>query len=310
MDSTNYANLPAEAVKWLAGGDRCVASSTLFAAMYGVATRCTVQGRAAPSDASDFRLCRLMIESIPDARERLLGLQDIRARGYERVKILSVVKNWDALCAVMDADSPNWRDSKSAPSRKLYEVLHLLNDQAVAKLTSKPDSNATEITGHDEVDVRRGRFLDNELASGGVDTIVLRKTVAHFLNVPVTERDLPGRAALHLVRACIDGIEKLKVAGSDAATKARINKLLETYKGLKDVQAPRGDKASTSVRSYLKGAMTFLWSETHFNRSTPESAAARELFDMMNRKIRAAASQAADAPLTSASSPRRVAAMA
>lgn len=308
MDSTNYANLPPEAVKWLGSGDRGVSSNTLFAALYGVATRCTVQGRAAPSDSSDFKLCRQMIDSIPGARERLLGLQDVRARAYERVKILAVVKHWDALCAIMDADWPDWRESKGLPSRKLYEVIHILADQAVSKLTSKPDSNATEITGHDEVDVRRGSFVAAELASGGVDAIMLRKTVAHYLAVPVTEQDLPGRAALHLVRACVEGIEKLKIAGADSGTKTRINKFVESYKGLKDVPAPRGDKASTSIRHYLKSAMTFLWNETHFSRSTPESAAARELFDMMNRKIRAATAQAAESTLLTASSPRRRAA--
>jgi hypothetical protein len=73
------AAVPPEAVRWLANGRRGVSSNSFISAIYGIDANGD-HYRDAPHDPSDLRRCRLMVESIPGAKELLLSLVDPDAR--------------------------------------------------------------------------------------------------------------------------------------------------------------------------------------------------------------------------------------
>ncbi|MEJ6002745.1 hypothetical protein [Paucibacter soli] len=281
-----YAALKPEAVRWLAHGHRGVSSNTLFALIYGIQTGVDEGSRMAPADSGDFRRCRLMADDIPGARQRILGITDIRAIGYQRDRILTVVKHWDALCALMDSESPDWRSPKaSSPSPKLNAVLRHLASGAMDRVAGLPESQQATISGSDEVDIRRGLFLERELSLNGVDAQRVKRTLEHFQAIPVESPDLDGKTCLHLLRGCLAGVMKIGQIGSDAATQDRAKKLIAGYAGLDKYPVPRNEKATKSIRYHLNSVLTFLWRESHFDLDTAEAKEARLQFESMTRLL-------------------------
>jgi hypothetical protein len=60
---------------------------------------------SSPSDVSDFRRCRLLLECDPALVERFGGMSVISAAWA------ALVQRWPELCSSLDAECPTWRDS-------------------------------------------------------------------------------------------------------------------------------------------------------------------------------------------------------
>lgn len=115
----NALGLPDTAIAWLQQGERGNSSNAMFdAAFEGVfANHNNARVRAdAPADPADFRRCRLLVECCPSVRA-----------GFPRVAKLSlrwasVIAQWDLLCELMDAESPEWR-SRIGRAPKTFKML-------------------------------------------------------------------------------------------------------------------------------------------------------------------------------------------
>lgn len=92
-------------IAWLATGERCPASNTL----YDFALADFTSGIPAyPRTAEDLRRCRLLLEKAPALKE---NLQRVAKAGPEWAQFASF---WDDLCLVQDIESPNWRKAVRA----------------------------------------------------------------------------------------------------------------------------------------------------------------------------------------------------
>ena len=76
-----------------------------------------------PSDPSDLRRCRLMLEMEPQLQPLLH-----KAKGQSAVWD-ALLNNWDSLCATMDEESPDWRTAPGAAS-KTYDAMRSIIDKA------------------------------------------------------------------------------------------------------------------------------------------------------------------------------------
>ncbi|TAL65817.1 MAG: hypothetical protein EPN79_11745 [Burkholderiaceae bacterium] len=117
-------DLGVEAVRWLAVGQIGQSSLALFAMLSGWRRPFDEDLKIVlPCDPSDFGRCRLLIEEVPVMATRLKGLADDPRAMQSGWSIL--IGEWDDLCALHDAEAPNWRsDDGRAP--KLYKRLQLL----------------------------------------------------------------------------------------------------------------------------------------------------------------------------------------
>lgn len=102
-------------VMWLATGRRGMSSETLFTFATGVDAEGD-HGHRYPLDPSDLARCRKLLDQCP---ELVSCLPRVAAAGPEWA---ALVARWDEVCALMDEESPGWRDSKgSAP--KTYALM-------------------------------------------------------------------------------------------------------------------------------------------------------------------------------------------
>ena len=312
MELTSYAALPPEAVRWLANGARGVSSDTLFSIIYGVEALPGSLLRSAPSDPSDFRRCRLMVDGIPGARERLMGIVDVRAHGHLRAQILSIVNNWDALCGLMDSETPEWRNPPpGTQSPKLYRVMHeMADDEVRAKRNSLSEDDFVTITGADEVDILRGQFRDPTKSS--LDAITSKQQMRHFIAFPVVDSKIGGEAAAALLKHCVVYIGQItaniKSGPANVAASNRAGIMLESFAGLDNVPAPKSERSASQIRSHLERAMIFLWKESHHEFDSDQAKTTRKMFAMMSGQLALAAKEANAATSTestsSASSPK------
>lgn len=105
------------ATHWLAHGERGVSSDTIFSHLTGIDV---LNGwrKDHPYDTSDFRRCRLLLEQVPELADSLAKMRSLSDawRG--------LVDNWADICAAMDWEMPDWRNSErgcSAP--KTYQLI-------------------------------------------------------------------------------------------------------------------------------------------------------------------------------------------
>jgi hypothetical protein len=115
-----YGNLSPEAVAWISTGERGLSSDAMFSYILGTPLGSDSTDRIAyPLDPPDLRRCRLLCEAVPEVREglpKMAEVSDIWAR---------LVEEWDDLCALMDEETPLWRDCRGAAPRtyaKMKEV--------------------------------------------------------------------------------------------------------------------------------------------------------------------------------------------
>jgi hypothetical protein len=301
-----YAALPPEAVRWLANGRRGVSSNSFISAVYGIdAVR---DGhRDAPHDPSDFRRCRLMVDAIPGAKEQLLSLVDIQAYPRPRLAMLKVVENWELMCAVMDAEVPEWRDPpRDSSSPRLYRFMQQLWAEVDAHLATLPEDERTgPVQGRDLQDYmaaveRRGSQRQ------------LKAQVKSLMEMPVVESKLNGRAAFALLQEARAVIERMTApdaeGGSNDLAEAA-NDALKMFADPRCHKPPRGKADESAVRHTLQKAMDFLWRESRVDAqggSNDYAEGVYEDFARLSRLMSKATEQALQpATPTAASSPTR-----
>jgi len=107
--------LSTNAIAWLANGERGLSSNTLFTMTTGVDAE-DGDGHNYPRDPADLRRCRLLLDQCP---ELVSCLPRVAAAGPEWA---ALVARWDEVCALMNEESPEWRDGRgSAP--KTYKLM-------------------------------------------------------------------------------------------------------------------------------------------------------------------------------------------
>lgn len=119
-----HPGLSAEAVRWLASGQRGLSSESIFQHLTGIQVlkdRWQSEFPRTPSDPDDMRRCRLLLEQVPELeplfRRRMASASKPRA---------ALVQRWDEICTCMDTETPEWRDGKGrAPEtyRLMKQVL-------------------------------------------------------------------------------------------------------------------------------------------------------------------------------------------
>jgi len=106
------------AIQWLANGERGVSSNTIFTHMTGIEAT-NGWGHDVPHDPADLRRCRLLLERCPEFMPQFR-----EHMGKASPKWAALVARWDELCAVMDEETPQWRNPPhGARSTKTYDLL-------------------------------------------------------------------------------------------------------------------------------------------------------------------------------------------
>lgn len=94
--------VPQAAFDWLVIGERGKSSDALFA-FFTQAT--SMASRSHPHDTYDLRRCRLLLDCVPEFRDRLSSVASLSPAWA------GIVNVWPSLCEVMDAESPNWKNA-------------------------------------------------------------------------------------------------------------------------------------------------------------------------------------------------------
>jgi hypothetical protein len=107
-----------ELMRWLISGERGLSSMAMVVHITGHGGDCRH-----PHDPDDLRRCRLLVESVPLIRHNLQRMADCSPTW---ARIIAV---WVELCALMDAEAPNWRQGTgSAP--QTYALLQRCREAA------------------------------------------------------------------------------------------------------------------------------------------------------------------------------------
>ncbi len=112
-----------KANEWLKSGEQGLSSKSIFSHLTGLnilGDYWSTWGFATPSDPPDLRRCRLLLDAVPEFRDRF---QEMRTASR---KWAIAVEHWDELCALFDQEAPNWatREIWSAP--KTYERMEAI----------------------------------------------------------------------------------------------------------------------------------------------------------------------------------------
>ena len=110
-------NLPAPAKRWLALGHQGESSQAMFQHLSG---HDIGAGLAHPFDASDMARCRLLLEQVPELHARLDRMAAVSPAWA------SLAAAWDELCALMDLESPQWREFTGRAPRTTERMRALL----------------------------------------------------------------------------------------------------------------------------------------------------------------------------------------
>ena len=97
-----HPGLSADAHNWLANGRRGRSSNTIFSHLTGVDAT-SFGSFDTPYDPSDLIRCRLLLEQVPSLVMLFQNMATISPAWSE------LVRQWDAICELLDAESPNWR---------------------------------------------------------------------------------------------------------------------------------------------------------------------------------------------------------
>jgi len=114
-----HPDLEPDALSWLVRGERGLSSDAIFSHLTDTPVSKPHEASAYPRDPDDLRRCRLLLEAVPSLQgqmSRMAALSPIWAR---------LVDQWDALCAQMDAESPDWREGRGA-SPQTYDQMQAL----------------------------------------------------------------------------------------------------------------------------------------------------------------------------------------
>lgn len=115
------------ASQWLASGERGISSNTMFTRLTGV-NAIRRDSRGYPHDPDDLRRCRLLLEQVPELRDRVSEMAE------ESPEWARLVARWDEVCALMDEETPKWRDREGTASRTYDRMKELLRPPAQPKV--------------------------------------------------------------------------------------------------------------------------------------------------------------------------------
>lgn len=116
------SDISAEAVNWLATGQRGISSNAIFQHLTGVpATRDGWLDH--PHDPADFDRCLKLLRAVPELRERLPHMASL-SRGWA-----ALVAHWDEIeRSHLDEVGLGWAKARSAP--KTYDLMRKVIDGA------------------------------------------------------------------------------------------------------------------------------------------------------------------------------------
>lgn len=107
--------LSPEAAAWLASGERGVSSNTIFEHLTGISATGD-WGSGHPHDPADLRRCRLLLEQVPELRPLFQRMAEVSPTWA------ALVARWGELCATMDLECPDWRDT-GWRAEKTYQLM-------------------------------------------------------------------------------------------------------------------------------------------------------------------------------------------
>lgn len=103
-----------EAQTWLKTGERGASSETIFSRLTGLNIR-RLGNESTPSDPSDLRRCRLLLEAVPEFAASFVEMKE--ASGLWP----TLVEHWDELCATMNKEAPGWHNVDKCRCPKTYK---------------------------------------------------------------------------------------------------------------------------------------------------------------------------------------------
>jgi hypothetical protein len=100
---TEGITLSYAAVAWLTAGEHGISSETMFCYLaFGTGTQPWWRNRY-PLDPDDFRRCELLLDAVPELRERLPRMAEL---GPEWA---ALVERWGELAALLAVEQPGYR---------------------------------------------------------------------------------------------------------------------------------------------------------------------------------------------------------
>jgi hypothetical protein len=104
--------MSAELMQWLINGERGLSSMAMVAHITGRGGDASY-----PYDPADLRRCRLLVERVPVIRHKLAKMSTCSPTW---ARIIAV---WGELCALMDAEAPEWRQGNWSSAPQTHELL-------------------------------------------------------------------------------------------------------------------------------------------------------------------------------------------
>ena len=112
-----HTGLSAEAIRWLATGERGASSDAMFFRLAGIKPRDMIsEVFAHPHDPDDLRRCRLLLEQVPELAGRIAEMGGVSPTWA------ALIAQWDDICLTMDQESPQWRTGKGS-AKKTSEMM-------------------------------------------------------------------------------------------------------------------------------------------------------------------------------------------
>lgn len=122
----NSAALSANAVQWLATGERGTSSETIFTVLTGLQLLDDDE-MSHPLDGCDFRRCCLLFDSCPELAARFDNMRPVAPEWN------ALVSAWYSIFAVMNSENPHWRDRAGLLARtdqRIAAVLRALSTKS------------------------------------------------------------------------------------------------------------------------------------------------------------------------------------
>jgi hypothetical protein len=117
-----------EAMEWLKNGEQGISSKAIFQITTGLPMLNGPFSNISysnPSDPSDFRRCRLLLEAVPECRKKFKEMRFVSPQWD------GLIEHWDELCKLMDEECQNWKEPKgNEVCQKTYDKMHKIIEKA------------------------------------------------------------------------------------------------------------------------------------------------------------------------------------
>jgi hypothetical protein len=117
-----FSGLSDAATEWFLAGEHGLAAATVFTRVTGIPHPYIrdegVEPTSHPSDPSDLRRCRLLLDAAPELMQPFREIMPGVSPAW-----MALVANWDDLCSTMDRECPDWRAGKGGACRETYRKM-------------------------------------------------------------------------------------------------------------------------------------------------------------------------------------------